>query len=137
MSWLSSIVGGGLVSAAEGVAGIVDRFVETDDEKKAAEIIKAKLLMRPGEVQAELNKIEAGHRSIFVAGWRPFIGWVCGVALAYNFIVRDLLAWVILNTGATASPPPELAMEHLMTILLGMLGLGGMRTLEKMSGRTK
>jgi len=137
MSWLSSIIGGGVVSAAEGVAGIVDRFVETPDEKAAAEVIKAKLLMRPGEVQAELNKIEAGHRSIFVAGWRPFIGWVCGVALAYSFILRDLLSWVILNTGSTASPPPELAMEHLLTILLGMLGLGGMRTLEKMNGRAK
>lgn len=137
MSWLSSIIGGGVVSAAEGVAGIVDRFVETDDEKRAAEIVKAKLLMRPGEVQAELNKIEAGHRSVFVAGWRPFIGWVCGVALAYNFIVRDLLAWVIVNTGSTATLPPDLAMEHLLTILLGMLGLGGMRTLEKMNGRAK
>jgi hypothetical protein len=137
MSWLSSIIGGGVVSAAEGVAGIVDRFVETDDEKRAAEIVKAKLLMRPGEVQAELNKIEAGHRSVFVAGWRPFIGWVCGVALAYNFIVRDLLAWIIVNTGSTATLPPDLAMEHLLTILLGMLGLGGMRTLEKMNGRAK
>lgn len=137
MSWLSSIIGGGVVSAAEGVAGIVDRFVETDDEKRAAEIVKAKLLMRPGEVQAELNKIEAGHRSVFVAGWRPFIGWVCGVALAYNFIVRDLIAWVIVNTGSTATLPPDLAMEHLLTILLGMLGLGGMRTLEKMNGRAK
>lgn len=137
MSWLSSIVGGGVVSAAEGVAGIVDRFVETDDEKRAAEIIKAKMMMRPGEVQVELNKIEAGHRSVFVAGWRPFIGWVCGVSLAYNFIVRDLMAWVIMNTGATASLPPELAMEHLLTILLGMLGLGGMRTMEKMNGKAK
>ena len=137
MSWLSSIIGGGVVSAAEGVAGIVDRFVETDDEKRAAEIVNAKLLMRPGEVQAELNKIEAGHRSVFVAGWRPFIGWVCGVALAYNFIVRDLLAWIIVNTGSTATLPPDLAMEHLLTILLGMLGLGGMRTLEKMNGRAK
>lgn len=137
MSWLSSIIGGGVVSAAEGVAGIVDRFVETDDEKRAAEIVKAKLLMRPGEVQAELNKIEAGHRSVFVAGWRPFIGWVCGVALAYNFILRDLMAWIIVNTGSTATLPPDLAMEHLLTILLGMLGLGGMRTLEKMNGRAK
>lgn len=137
MSWLSSIIGGGVVSAAEGVAGIVDRFVETDDEKRAAEIVKAKLLMRPGEVQAELNKIEAGHRSVFVAGWRPFIGWVCGVALAYSFILRDLMAWIIINTGSTASVPPELAMEHLLTILLGMLGLGGLRTVEKMNGKAK
>lgn len=137
MGFFSNLIGGGVVSAAEGVAGIVDRFVETDDEKRAAEIIKAKMMMRPGEVQVELNKIEAGHRSVFVAGWRPFIGWVCGVSLAYNFILRDLMAWLILNTGATASLPPELAMEHLLTILLGMLGLGGMRTMEKMNGKAK
>jgi len=76
-----SIGGGGGVSAAEGVATIIDRFVETDDEKRAAEVIKAKLMMKPSLAQIELNKIEAGHRSIFVAGWRPFIGWVCGAAL--------------------------------------------------------
>ncbi len=78
---LEKLIGGGIVSAAEGVANIIDRFVETDDEKKAAEIIKAKLMMTPSLAQIELNKIEAGHRSIFVAGWRPFIGWVCGFAL--------------------------------------------------------
>ena len=81
-----SIAGGGIVSAAEGVANIIDQFVETDDEKRAAELIKAKLMMQPSLAQVELNKIEAGHRSIFVAGWRPFIGWVCGFALLWHFI---------------------------------------------------
>lgn len=137
MSWLSDLIGGGVVGAAEGVAGIVDRFVETDDEKRAAEIIKAKMMMQPSLVQTELNKIEAAHRSIFVAGWRPFIGWVCGSALLYNFVLRDLLAWLILNTGLEASMPPDLAMEELMTVLLGMLGLGAFRTAEKMAGRSR
>ncbi len=137
MSFFSNLIGGGVVGAAEGLAGIVDRFVETPDEKAAAEIVKAKMLMRPGEVQAELNKIEAGHRSVFVAGWRPFIGWVCGLALCYNFVLRDLLAWVILNTGIEASMPPDLAMEELITILLGMLGLGAFRTFEKATGKAK
>lgn len=137
MSFLSNLIGGGVVSAAEGVAGIIDRFVETPDEKAAAEMLKAKMMMRPGEIQTELNKIEAGHRSVFVAGWRPFIGWVCGVSLLYNFIVRDVLSWIIVNTGSTASLPPELAMEHLLTILMGMLGLGGMRTFEKLNGKAK
>lgn len=137
MSWFSRLFGGGIVTAAEGVANIVDQFVETEDEARAAEIIKAKMMMKPSLVQTELNKIEAGHRSIFVAGWRPFIGWVCGVALLYNFIIRDLVAWVITNTGVTVSIPPDLAMEHLMTILLGMLGLGAFRTAEKMSGKAK
>lgn len=137
MSWLSDMIGSGVVGAAEGVAGIVDRFVETEDEKRAAEILKARMMMQPSLVQTELNKIEAAHRSIFVAGWRPFIGWVCGSALLYNFVLRDLLAWLILNTGLEASMPPDLAMEELMTVLLGMLGLGAFRTAEKMAGRSR
>ena len=93
--------------------------------------------MKPSLAQIELNKIEAGHRSIFVAGWRPFIGWVCGVALAYNFVIRDLIAWVMVNTGAEVSLPPALAMDQLMTVLLGMLGLGAFRTVEKFGGKVK
>ena len=90
---------------------------------KGKEIDPQKLI----ELQGEINKIEAQHRTIFVAGWRPFIGWVCGVALAYNFILRDLLVWFI----GPEQVPPALQMEHLMTVLIGMLGLGGMRTFEK------
>lgn len=84
------------------------------------------------EIQNEVNKIEAQHRSIFVAGWRPFIGWVCGLALLYNFIVRDLVAWV-----SPSIMPPALQMEHLLTVLMGMLGLGGLRTYEKLKDKSK
>ena len=84
------------------------------------------------ELQNEVNKIEAHHRSIFVAGWRPFIGWVCGLALLYNFVVRDLVAWLMPEIM-----PPALQMEHLITILMGMLGLGGLRTYEKLKDKTK
>jgi len=93
------------------------------DPEKALELIK---------VQNEVNKIEAQHRSIFVAGWRPFIGWVCGVALLYNFILRDIIAWLSPDIM-----PPALQMDHLITILLGMLGLGGLRTYEKLKDKSK
>lgn len=93
------------------------------DPEKALELIK---------VQNEVNKIEAQHRSIFVAGWRPFIGWVCGLALLYNFILRDIIAWVIPD-----QMPPALQMDQLITILLGMLGLGGLRTYEKLKDKSK
>jgi hypothetical protein len=95
---------------------------------KGKEIDPQKLI----ELQGEINKIEAQHRTIFVAGWRPFIGWVCGVALAYNFVLRDLLIWFI----GPEQVPPALQMEHLMTVLIGMLGLGGMRTFEKFNNKT-
>jgi hypothetical protein len=84
------------------------------------------------ELQSEINKVEAQHRTIFVAGWRPFIGWVCGVALAYNFVLRDLLIWFL----GQEQVPPALQMEHLMTVLVGMLGLGGMRTFEKLKDKS-
>jgi len=85
------------------------------------------------EIQTKINELEAQHRTVFVAGWRPFIGWVCGVALAYNFVIRDLFIWAI----KPESIPPALQMEHLMTVLLGMLGLGGLRTYEKIKDKIK
>lgn len=135
---LDKLIGGGLVTAAEGVANIIDRFVETDEEKQAAEVIKAKLMMKPSLAQIELNKVEAGHRSIFVAGWRPFIGWVCGLALLWHFILFDLLTWVTVNFFPYVSELPELTgTETLVTVLLSLLGLGAMRTVEKFGGKTK
>lgn len=135
---LDKLIGGGLVTAAEGVANIIDRFVETDEEKQAAELIKAKLMMKPSLAQIELNKVEAGHRSIFVAGWRPFIGWVCGLALLWHFILFDLLTWVTVNFFPHVTELPELTgTETLVTVLLSLLGLGAMRTAEKFAGRTK
>ena len=133
-----SIAGGGIVSAAEGVANIIDQFVETDDEKRAAELIKAKLMLKPSLAQIELNKIEAGHRSIFVAGWRPFIGWVCGFALLWHFILFDMLTWITVNFFPHVTEIPQLTgTETLVTVLLSLLGLGAMRTAEKFGGKAK
>lgn len=135
---LDKLIGGGIVSAAEGVANIIDRFVETDEEKRAAEIIKAKMMMKPSLAQIELNKIEAGHRSIFVAGWRPFIGWVCGFALLWHFVLFDLLSWVTVNFFPHTTALPELTgTETLVTVLLSLLGLGAMRTVEKFGGKAR
>ncbi|MEQ8694085.1 MAG: 3TM-type holin [Gammaproteobacteria bacterium] len=135
---LDKLIGSGIVSAAEGVANIIDRFVETDEEKQAAEIIKAKMMMQPSLAQIELNKIEAGHRSIFVAGWRPFIGWVCGFALLWHFILFDMLTWVSVNFFPHVTALPELTgTETLVTVLLSLLGLGAMRTVEKFGGKAK
>lgn len=99
------------------------------------EAIKGKEL-DPNElinIQTKINEIEAQHRTVFVAGWRPFIGWICGVALAYNFVIRDLLVWLVQPEVV----PPALQMEHLLTVLMGMLGLGGLRTYEKIKDKVK
>jgi hypothetical protein len=114
------------ISKKDNVSGL---GLEIRELIKGKEIDPQKLI----ELQAEINKVEAQHRTIFVAGWRPFIGWVCGFALAYNFVLRDLLIWFV----GPEQVPPALQMEHLMTVLVGMLGLGGMRTFEKLKDRTK
>ena len=136
---LGALLGGkAILTAAEGVAKIIDRFVETDDEKQAAEMIKAKLMLQPSMAQIELNKIESGHRSIFVAGWRPFIGWICGWGLAWHFILHDLFTWFVLNYDAETWTVPDLAgTESLVTIVLSLLGLGAFRTYEKVAGKAK
>ena len=113
------------ISKKDDVSGL---GLEIRELLKGKEIDPQKLI----ELQSEINKVEAQHRTIFVAGWRPFIGWVCGVALAYNFVLRDLLIWFI----GPEQVPPALQMEHLMTVLIGMLGLGGMRTFEKFNNKS-
>ena len=141
MGFLSGLLGGGAeaaVNAAEGVANIVDKFVETEEERKAAELLKARLMMKPSLAQAEINKIEAAHRSVFVAGWRPFIGWVCGAALAWHFILFDVAVWVTVNFFPEVTEIPKLTgTETLATVLLSLLGLGAFRTVEKLQGRAR
>lgn len=82
----------------------------------------------------ELNKAEAMHRSIFVAGWRPFIGWICGMAFAYHYILLPIFKSVAAYNGVDVEWP-VLETEQLFTVLMGMLGLGGLRTYEKMKDK--
>lgn len=83
--------------------------------------------------QVEVNKIEAGHGSVFVAGWRPFIGWMCGAALAWAFILGPVLSWGMAAFGVKETMPP-LMTDNLFELVLAMLGLGGLRTFEKLRG---
>ena len=85
----------------------------------------------------ELNKIEAAHRSIFVAGWRPFIGWTCGAALAWHFLGHPLAEWANAVFGTPPAVPPLLDDSNLMELVLAMLGLSGLRTFEKVQGRSR
>jgi len=88
------------------------------------------------EGQLRINEKEAQHGSIFVAGWRPAVGWICGIALGWNFIIQPLLLWIswLIPEGADLASAPKLDTGELMTVLLGMLGLGGLRTYEKRIG---
>jgi hypothetical protein len=126
-----------VASPITAVGKILDNLFTSKDEKLSHEEARLRLFMEPEKAQIELNKVEAQHRSIFVAGWRPFIGWVCGTALAYNFIARDIMAWLLKLYDPELLSPPQLDMDHLMTVLVGMLGLGGLRTYEKIKGVSK
>lgn len=137
MGLLSSIVGGGVVDVAKGIGEVVDKFVETADEKRAWEAIKLKMAQEPQLAQIEINKLEAQHRTVFVAGWRPAIGWICATALAWNFIIQPIMMWVAFLFEVDISSAPELNAGDLMTILLGMLGLGGLRSYDKSVGTSK
>ncbi|MCY4551478.1 MAG: 3TM-type holin [Defluviicoccus sp.] len=126
--------------AAEPVAAIgrvIDDLFTSEEERLDRQALLARLAQRPALAQIEVNRIEAQHRSVFVAGWRPFIGWICGAALAWNFILRDLLVWAFSVWAPGTPVPAALQLEHLLTVLLSLLGLGGLRTFEKMGGRAK
>ncbi len=83
--------------------------------------------------QAATNQVEAAHTSIFVAGWRPFIGWVCGAGLAWAFLLAPMLAWLLPVAGVTAAMP-VLQLDYLMELIVAMLGLGALRSFEKVKG---
>jgi len=117
------------------ISKLLDKFIPDADEKaKLAHEIATMAQKQAHEsamAQVKVNEKEAQHRSIFVAGWRPFIGWTCGLALFYHFIVQPILVFFM------DKPAPSFDMSTLSTILMGMLGLGGLRTFEKYKGKSK
>ena len=84
--------------------------------------------------QTEINKIEASSSDRFVSGWRPYIGWICGSALGYQFLVEPFMRFIAQVCFKYSGNFPVLQMDELTTILLGLLGLGVMRTVEKVKG---
>jgi hypothetical protein len=132
----------GLIGAVlPAVTDIIGRFLPEDPEKRAEaeREIEAQLsehLAKIDIAQLDINKTEAAHRSIFVAGWRPFIGWSCGVALAWNYIAQPILIFTLAQTGNLVDLP-ALDMSQMMPVLMGMLGLGGLRTFEKYKSVSK
>ena len=123
------------------VVGLLERFIpdETERQKLAHEIatLAQKQAHENALAQIEVNKVEAASSSIFKSGWRPFIGWVCGTAFLYHFVIQPVLIFVITYMGHPVPALPEFDMASLMTVLGGLLGLGGLRTFEKYKGITK
>ena len=123
------------------VTGLLDKFIEDKDQKAALAHEIATMAERHAQeramAQTEINKQEASHRNMRVAGWRPFVGWVCGVALAWHFVLAPVVLFVASWLDVFLPPLPAFDMDSLMTVLLGMLGLGGLRSYEKAKGLTR
>ena len=130
--WFASLFGGGLSGVGSLAKDLREAFKgkELDPEKQLEAATKLV------ELQSKINEIEAGHRSIFVAGWRPMVGWICGIGLAYATFIEPLLRFIATLRGYTGEFP-ELDTNLTMQILIGMLGLAGYRTWEKKQGVTK
>lgn len=119
---------------------IVDKFLPDPQAKMAAQLELARMKqagefkdldaeLQKQQLQVSTNNIEAASNRLFVAGWRPFLGWICGMALLARYFVVPILAWISSIKGWPA--PPELDWSDLMPLMFGMLGLGAMRTVEK------
>ena len=126
------------LSALLDIGGKVIDRVWPDPEKAAAAKLELFKMQQSGELaamagQLDINKTEAANPSVFVSGWRPFIGWVCGSGFAIQFVIGPMAEWGSAVYGHPVKFP-QMDMSTMMPLLLGMLGLGAMRTAEKMQG---
>jgi len=122
------------------ISTVVDRVIpDKNGADKAKQAIEAELIKNATQLnlaQAETNKIEASHRSVFVAGWRPCLGWVAALGFAWMFVIAPLLQWVMLVSGNDL-PLPQFQTDVLLELTFAMLGLAGLRTYEKTKGISK
>jgi hypothetical protein len=122
------------------VTTIIDKIFPDANQAALAKLELAKMQLK-GDLdtvvgQLEINKQEAAHPSVFVSGWRPFIGWVCGFSFAYKFLIGPIIQQISIAYGYNW-PVVPIDMEAMIYILGGMLGLGGLRTFEKVKGVAK
>ena len=133
MSVLTSLVGP--------VTGLLDKFIEDKDQKAALAHEIATMGEKHSQeallAQLEINKAEAASGSLFKGGWRPFVGWTCGIAFAYHFVIQPLLIFIFAYAGLETPDLPEFDVGTLLPVLGGMLGIGGLRSYEKTKGLTK
>lgn len=132
MSFWSFFTGGEAVATpVNAVGNVLDQLFTSDEERLDKKIVMERLQQQPALAQVELNKVEAQHRSIFVAGWRPAIGWICAIGLGFMFVINPMLQWY------TSKPGPELPEDVILELVLALLGLGALRTFEKLKGKAK
>ncbi|CAB4130598.1 Holin of 3TMs, for gene-transfer release [uncultured Caudovirales phage] len=130
----------GIGTVIESVGKVAGDLITTDKERMQLELEGRKLDQAIDLAQIEVNKVEAASLSVFVAGWRPAIGWIGAAAMAYQFLVYPLALWIwayLQGIGwipKELTPPPVLPADQLWVILSGILGIAGMRSFEKTKG---
>ena len=124
----------GISSIIDSVGKVAGDLITTDKEKMQLEIENRKLDMAVDMAQIEVNKIEAASSSLFVAGWRPFIGWGCGSAFLYSAMVEPIARFVAQVGFHYTGAFPQLDTNLTMQVMVGMLGMAGMRSYEKTKG---
>lgn len=112
------------------VSDILDKFVADKDLKLKLSHELEKEIISLNRAQIELNAVEASHENVFVAGWRPFIGWACGIALVYHFLIEPIIQYILIINGSNFATP-EFDFSQLSTIVMAMLGMSSLRTYEK------
>lgn len=127
-----------------GVTPIISKildFIPDPAQKQRAELEMQKQLMQfaaqQAQQQTDVNKTEAQHQSIFVAGWRPAIGWICAAGFGWNYVGFPVASWFVNLVGFEHVPLKPILDGNLMELTLGMLGLGAMRSFDKMRGTAK
>jgi hypothetical protein len=132
MSWIGRLLGSG----TKGIGGLAKDIREAIKGKELDPNKKLEIAGKLAEVQTKINEAEASHRTVFVAGWRPFIGWVCGLGLLYAVFIEPLLRFVYTVNGWEIEFP-SIDTTITMQVLFGMLGLVGARSYEKKNNLTK
>ena len=119
----------GVGQVADLVTTVVNKIWPDKSEQEKQELAAALTVVQG---QLEINKVEAAHSSIFVAGWRPASGWICNIGLLYTFLLQPLLTW--LCTVAGVAQPPGIPFDALYVLLGSLLGVGTLRTVDKIKG---
>ena len=128
MGLLNKLLGGSDV--IKDIGDAIDKNITNDEERMDAH-------RKWDELQTQVNLEEAKHRSIFIAGWRPFLGWSFSIGISLHVVIMPMVQWVLLVCGIEKIPLPEFPLEIMLELIFGMLGMAGLRTYEKFKGLTK
>lgn len=140
MGFLNKLIGGAAKEPIEAIGGVFDELFTSDEERLQANAVMERLRQEPGKLQAAINQTEAGHRSVFVAGWRPAIGWVCAISLFVFFVPQFVMGsyiWVELVLEKKEMIPYPGDADGVLELVIAMLGMGALRTVEKIQGKAK